>query len=286
MRNISIKLKIKTALVNAIATSIIVITATLIAAIPKVQAKQIIEIKADGEKAIMLSNLELNRLKASNDRIIHIRGNDGEFDMVSDKESGEVYIKPKTEQTHIFVSTEKGYTYKIGIKARGIEAQQVFLDNIEARIKSESGKRAQEKGAASEALMVIKAMRSGKVPEGYVVSAEKTNNRVLERKLRVKVIESTKLINEKYTGEKLVIKIPSKKKLSKSSNKTADKSLSEQITENAFYGDDVIAVSMDYKECPYSNAGAKPSSKGQSNKINSEIMAYIVKQRNDVEAGK
>ena len=215
---------------------------------PMLEAKQVVKLKADDEKAVWMSSLELNRMKAVGDRITHVRGNEGEFDMVSDKESGEVYIKPKKiEQTHIFVSTEKGHTYKIGIKSSEIAAEQIFLENEDALIKEESLKRTQERGVDREAMMVIKAMRSGNIPEGYIQSPTKKSEEIrkIERNLGVRVVQERLYTGEKYIGEKLVIRPL------KNSNQT--------IEEGDFYpktvdGRDIIAVSIDKKPCKKSSA--------------------------------
>ena len=198
----------------------------------EVYAKQIVKVKEDGEIKVWVSSVELNRIKAIDDRVKYIRGNEGDIEWVADKEIGDLYIKPKVpEVTNIFITTEKGYTYKILLQVHDMQAEQIFLKNEDAMIKEASKEKVGVMDEREEAAALIKEMRAGRKLIGYV---EIENNKSSKSSSTKK---GYSLGAEKiYKGENLIcekILIKAKRKLSK------------EIREEEFFGKDVVAVSMD-----------------------------------------
>jgi hypothetical protein len=126
---------------------------------------QIKEARADSELTFSISAYDLNRIKVVDDRVKNIKMNEGEFEVIDELDSGEVYIRPirfisssinpslieprpinsglsdtglvnpglsSSNSTQvIFLTTEKGYTYKLTLISERIPAEQLFIKNIE-----------------------------------------------------------------------------------------------------------------------------------------------------------
>ena len=125
---------------------------------------QIKEARADSELTFSISAYDLNRIKVVDDRVKNIKMNEGEFEVIDELDSGEVYIRPirfisssinprpinsgsinaKSSSSNstqvIFVTTEKGYTYKLTLNSERIPAEQIFIKNIEYKgVESKKG---------------------------------------------------------------------------------------------------------------------------------------------------
>lgn len=87
-------------------------------------------IENNGEIEILISKDNINRIKVFNDRIKDIRANSNEIVIETDKVSGEIYIKPVygRDKIDMFLTTENGFTYKLLLKSKDIESQQIFLN--------------------------------------------------------------------------------------------------------------------------------------------------------------
>ena len=139
---------------------------------------QIKEARADSELTFSISAYDLNRIKVVDDRVKNIKMNEGEFEVIDELDSGEVYIRPirfisssinpslieprpinsgssdtglvnpglsSSNSTQvIFLTTEKGYTYKLTLISERIPAEQLFIKNIEDK-GIESKKRVESK---------------------------------------------------------------------------------------------------------------------------------------------
>ena len=193
-----------------------------------VEAKQVITLKGDDEVSVWASTIELNRIKVIDDRVKHIRANEGELELISDQELGEVYIKPKAiEATHIFITTEKGYTYKVGLKTDQIAAQQIFLKNEDAQIKEASKLTQKIAPDRIAALELIKSTRSEILPPGYIEVSPISS--ILRKGFRL--FGRKKYKGEKFICEKFLIKV--------------NKNTTGLIKEETFFAQGVIAVSLD-----------------------------------------
>ena len=194
--------------------------------------KQIVKVQDDGEIKVWVSSVELNRIKAIDDRVKYIRGNEGDIEWVADKEIGDLYIKPKVaEATNIFITTEKGYTYKILLQVHDMQAEQIFLKNEDAMIKEASKEKVGVMDEREEAAALIKEMRAGRKFIGYVEIENNKSSKSSSAKDGYSIeVEKT------YKGENLIcekILIKTKRKLSK------------EIKEEEFFDKGVVAVSMD-----------------------------------------
>ena len=198
----------------------------------EVYAKQIVKVQDDEEIKVWVSSVELNRIKAIDDRVKHIRGNEGDIEWIADKEIGDLYIKPKVpEATNIFITTEKGYTYKILLQVHDMQAEQIFLKNEDAMIKEASKERVKVMDEREEAALLIREMREGRKLIGYVEIETNKNGKSSFAKKGYSLEVKQACKGENLICEKILIK--------------AKRKLSKEIREEEFFGEGVVAVSMD-----------------------------------------
>lgn len=89
-------------------------------------------VSADSEVEAFISARDLTRIKAVEDRIRAIRASDGELELTQDKQLGEIYLRPANDTLapiNIFVTTEKGFTYKLLMIPKRIPSEQIILKN-------------------------------------------------------------------------------------------------------------------------------------------------------------
>ncbi len=96
-----------------------------------VQAQQMIAVQEGVEVSATLSSKALNRIAVQNDRILSVKGTQGEFELDKDSELGQVFVKPipkeSQEPIHIFISTETGKTYALALLPQDTSAQSIVL---------------------------------------------------------------------------------------------------------------------------------------------------------------
>ena len=96
-----------------------------------VQAQQMIAVQEGVEVKATLSSKASNRIAVQNDRILSVKGTQGEFELDKDSELGQVFVKPipkeSQEPIHIFLSTETGKTYALALLSQDTPAQSIVL---------------------------------------------------------------------------------------------------------------------------------------------------------------
>lgn len=107
---------------------------TVICFVNNVQAKQNKVVYDGSELAVSISIDQLTRIKIAEDRISSVKLNQGELELLEDTKLGDVYIKPtssRMSQISVFITTEKGRTYKLLLIPKKIPAEQIFLNDQE-----------------------------------------------------------------------------------------------------------------------------------------------------------
>ena len=193
----------------------------------KVEAQQIIAVQEGLEVSATLSTKALNRIAIENDRILSVKGTQGEFELDKDSELGQIFIKPKSvdrqEPIHLFLSTESGKTYALALVAQDIGAQSIVL-----RAPGFS-QVAFEQAGAYEALIknLIKAMHRQSEVEGF-------SSRIVN--LKLPSIQGAKvMLLQSYSGHPLSAEV-----LELHNNTQQRLSLEEMD----FYVDGVRAISL------------------------------------------
>jgi len=90
------------------------------------------------EVSVTVSRQVLNRIAVENDRIMNVKGISGQFELDKDADLGQVFLKPikvdEHELIHLFLVTEKGYTYPLSLTVKEGVAQSILLMPLEDKI--------------------------------------------------------------------------------------------------------------------------------------------------------
>ncbi len=198
-----------------------------------VQAQQMIAVQEGVEVSATLSSKALNRIAVQNDRILSVKGIQGEFELDKDTELGQVFVKPipkeSQEPIHIFLSTETGKTYALALLSQDTSAQSIVLMPPGLRLS------AWEQAGSYEAAIktLIKAMHTQTELEGF--SIERLN-------IKLPSIQGAKVVVlQSYTGNPLSAEVLEL-------HNTTKQSLT--FDEMDFYGEGVRAITVVEKTLP------------------------------------
>jgi type-F conjugative transfer system secretin TraK len=159
-----------------------------------VNAYQRIPVQEGIEVNAVVSTTALNRLAVENDRIASVKGTDREFELDKDGELGQVFLKPLVKEgpIHLFITTEKGHTYTLGLTTHERGAESIVLTPIGVITTLLPHSNAYE----SLLKELIKAMHTQQALEGFVVESAKV------KLPNVKGIKVTHL--QSYVGQSLL----------------------------------------------------------------------------------
>lgn len=191
-------------------------------------AQQKIPVQEGLEVNAVVSTKALNRIAVENDRVLSIKGTHGQFELDKDPELGQIFIKPlvknKEELIHIFVTTENGHTYSLGLTTHALGAESIVLvpmgDGIAAKW---------EQSNSYESILksIIKAMHTQTQLEGFLVE---------NAKIKLPKIHGTQITHiQSYSGSKLLGEILEV-------TNTTNEAL--YLAEQEFYVDGIRAVSI------------------------------------------
>ena len=144
-------------------------------------AIQFKETAPDGEIEAIISIDDISRIKVIADGITSLKINEGQLETLYEEVSGDVFIRPSLsslDPMSAFITTKRGFTYKILLTPESVPAEQIFIHNSEAVIAS----------------VAIAAKRDSKPLEGYV---RKEASIPLFAKTKMQILQST------YTGRSL-----------------------------------------------------------------------------------
>ena len=189
-----------------------------------VNAYQRIPVQEGVEVNAVVSSNALNRLAVDNDRIANVKGTGGEFELDKDTELGQVFLKPLVKgPIHIFITTEKGHTYNLGLTTHELGAESIVLTPIGA-----TSAQWQQSGSYESLLKeLIKAMHTQNALEGFVVESAK---------VKLPSVKGAKVVHiQSYLGQSLLGQIL---EISNTSNEPL------HLTELEFYLPGVRAVAI------------------------------------------
>jgi len=95
-------------------------------------ALQTLAVQDGSEVSASISKTQLTRIKIIEDKISSLRMTQGVLEIIEDVEKGEVYIRPNLigdKSIGIFISSEKGHTYKLSLHPKEMGADQIFLNS-------------------------------------------------------------------------------------------------------------------------------------------------------------
>lgn len=151
------------------------ITAALLWAAQPALADQHLDVADNGTANCLASNQELSRLSLIGDDVASVQKMGGvlairDFAIAHEPITGDIYLSVpdyfEAKSLSFFITSKRGYTYKVVCRVARTGAQQIFLTNAEI---TASKAQAHEASASAEdvATGLIKAMYNRQTVEGY-----------------------------------------------------------------------------------------------------------------------
>jgi len=196
-------------------------------------AQQRIPVQEGIEVHGVVSINALNRIAVENDRILTIKGTQGEFELDKDGELGQIFLKPlkeKEEPIHVFIITENGHTYSLGLSSQELGAESIVLVPINDSIAAKW-----EQSSAYESLLksIIQAMHGQSHLDGFLIE---------NAKVKLPKIQGASVVQlQSYSGHQLLGQVL------EVSNTTTE---TLHLMEPEFYGEGVRAISIVNKTLP------------------------------------
>lgn len=136
-----------------------------------VQANQVLTMADNKRLEAVISSDSMNRIAVANDRITQIFGDEGSFESQNDETTGQVFLKPTSENGEKNLSltliTEQGITQDLTLKPTAKSATTVILKNTKnTKIQSHEVGFSTDKGmsAQNQILDVLKLAVMGQLP--------------------------------------------------------------------------------------------------------------------------
>ena len=166
-------------------------------------ATQIRDVSGNDELLLEISQTELTRIAVENDKISSLQFANNILDVTIDRKLGEAYIKPRTENSvNLFVTTKKGFVYKLLLNPVNIPSAQIILKNKNTFI-SEGISGGVSNDYERRLTDIILSMQRNMKIEGCYVS--KVNKKVQSPVDGVKLKVVQKYVCKEYTGYKLEV---------------------------------------------------------------------------------
>ncbi len=188
---------------------------------------------SDGKPlSAIVSTKALNRIAIEGDRITSVKGISGQFQMDKDQQQGQIFIQPtvvdNSEPVHLFLTTEKGFTYSLKLETHDLAAENIIL--VPSGQHSAVAK--WEKSNPYDVIIssIVKALNNGAELEGFIAEDYKKS---LPRVHGVTVTLKKVYRGDRLQGELYEIGNPRKRSI--------------QLEEQFFYKNGVRAIAILHK---------------------------------------
>lgn len=195
---------------------------------------------ADSIEAI-IDPSSLNRIYLADDRIQTVKAVHGQFQIDKDEKNGDVYIKPdryyQDKPIHLFISSEKGFTYSITLKPNADIPQMIAIHNNYAKNWVEKKDTTSTNNNLSPEVYELLRVMHQEAPTEMIhrQTFEQESLKTIRRDVSVSHAEN--YWGTEYVGEVLYI--------------TNDSKSTVALRENLLMDDDnVVAISILSKELP------------------------------------
>jgi len=166
-------------------------------------ATQTREVTGNDELLLEISQTELTRISVENDKISSLQFANGILDVTTDTKLGEAYIKPRTENPiNLFVTTKKGFVYKLLLNPINIPSEQIILRNKNTFISEGISKGISNDYERRLTDIILSIQRNIKIEGCYVSKANQKVQSPIDG-VKLKVVQ--KYVCKEYTGYKLEI---------------------------------------------------------------------------------
>ncbi|WP_391349491.1 type-F conjugative transfer system secretin TraK [Azospirillum sp. A23] len=142
-------------------------------------AMQIKKVVDGGEISATVSKLDPNRIAVVGDRVTSVKMEKGAFSATVDKATGDLYVQtlPGGEGAplNFFLTTERGYTYKLLLTPGDRPSEQIALHNPQVNGSKEAGDWERETPFQESVVRLIRSMVLEETIKGYEISAPDTS---------------------------------------------------------------------------------------------------------------
>lgn len=168
-------------------------------------ADQIREVSGNDELLFEISQKHPTRLSVQNDKIQSLQFKAGILDVSKNDKLGEAYITPRhnTKTINLFISTKKGFVYKLLLKPTNIPSAQIILQNKNTYISSNISKGASNDYERRMADIIL-AMQQDLPVENCMMSKTKKKITSPMKGVRLKVL--AKYLCKNFVGYKIKIR--------------------------------------------------------------------------------
>ena len=168
-------------------------------------AKQVREVTGNDELLLEISRRDITRLSIENDKISSLQFSNGILDVTTDVKLGEAYIKPRVENAiNLFVSTKKGFVYKLLLQPIDIPSEQIILRNKNTFI-SEGISKGISNDIERRLTDIILSIQQGVPVENCFISS--LNGKKVKSPIRgIKLYAMEKYLCKDFTGYKIDVK--------------------------------------------------------------------------------
>lgn len=174
-------------------------------------AQQIFDVTRDSEIVAAISKREVTRLSATADRITQIVKGDLPYTMTHDPDQGDVYFRPEfadiTKPINLFVTTEKGFTYKVVLVPKDVPSVHIVLNNPEAIVLGNEDNPTLDAPIHDVIVDLTRGMATGDLLDGFTVEAGVTNEALEKLFPDFAVVVKARWIGGLYWGEEVQVTI-------------------------------------------------------------------------------
>lgn len=149
---------------------------------PLAFALQTVSVGANQSASATIGLGDYNRLFIENDRILSVKGKQGQYQLQSDPQLGDVYLYPQQSDKPIvlYLSTEKKKTVQLKLEPQSIEAQTLAINIIEPKVvlnvDHKSGKQTPSQQKANYEHLIAQVKTNNPI-EGFEKVVVKTTTR-------------------------------------------------------------------------------------------------------------
>ena len=168
-------------------------------------ADQIREVSDNDELLFKISQKHPTRISVQNDKIQSLEFKAGSIYVTKNEKLGDAYITPRhpTNSVNLFLSTKKGFVYKLLLKPIDIPSAQIILQNKNTYISSDISKGASNDYERRMADIIL-AMQQDLPVENCMIS--KTKKKIVSPMKGIRLRVVAKYTCKNFTGYKIKIK--------------------------------------------------------------------------------
>jgi len=153
----------------------------MLSLLPNTSFASQIKLAADGAEIVgKLSLTEVNRISLVDDKIKSKNTSNSGYEFTNDSKTGDVYVRhiagAGNEPLNVFLTSIKGYTYKLLLTPMDVPSEQIFIKNMSITKDDEIASEKEPLPYTQEIVDLMKAMKKGEIAPGYKVITKRESH--------------------------------------------------------------------------------------------------------------